>query len=89
MAQIVHQLHDVEGLVEGHVGRFSPAVGYGFLAGEELVLVASDLLGDFNLFYEHTVTGIYFDGLRIVDVVDDKVALRTTDGTLVVVDTAG
>ena len=75
----VHELHDVEGLVEGHGLGFEAAVDEVLATGEELVFVACDLLRHVDVFDEFAIMGVHGDLLRIVDVVDDEVAIGSCD----------
>ena len=85
--ELVHQLHDVKGFLMRHLAGFQQSVYQGLTAGCKLVLIACDLLGHTDLLYKDAVALIDGDALRIVDVVDDDVALGTSYNTDIVADT--
>ena len=58
-----------------HFPRFCQSLGYGVAAGQELVLVACDLTWHKDVLNKLTVMGVDGDALRVVDIVDDQVAL--------------
>ena len=77
-------MHDIKRLVMRHFEGFEESFGEGITTGEELVLVAGDLLWDMDGFDVSAVGTIDGDGLRVVDVVDDDVALCSCDDANVV-----
>ena len=68
----------------GHFERLQESVDERLTAGNELILIASDLLRHSDGLDIRTVRAIHGDGLRIVDVVDDEVALGASDDADVV-----
>ena len=89
LTETIHELHDIEGLVERHRLRLQKTVDQVLATGQELVFVASDLLGHVDIFYELAIMRIHGDLLRIVDVVDDEVAIGTCDDADIVAHTGG
>lgn len=84
LPESVHELHDVERLGMRHLPWFQQSFCQCFAAGDELVLVACDLLGHMNGFYISAVGPIDGYGLRIVDIVNDEIAIGTGNDTDVV-----
>ena len=80
----VHQLHDVDRLGVGHLARLEESVGECLAAGAELIFVAGNLLGHADGLYICSVGTIYGNSLRIVDVVDNDIALGPGDDADVV-----
>ena len=76
-AKFVHLGHDIHGFGQGHSLSLQFAFEQGLATGLELVLITSNLLGNMNGRDVCTVGAIYCNGLRIVDIVDDEIALGT------------
>ena len=74
-SESIHQLHDVERLGMRHLAWLEESVGECLSAGTELIFVAGNLLRYADGLYVGAVGTVDSDGLRIVDVVDDEVAL--------------
>ncbi len=73
----------------GHLAGFQQAVRQGLTTGRELVFVTCDLLGHTDGLDKSAIGTIDGNGLRIVDVVDDEVALRSCYHTDIVAHTGG
>ena len=86
-AESVHQLHDVDRLGVGHLARLEESVGECLAAGAELIFVAGNLLWYADSLDVGAVGTIDGDSLRIVDVVDDEVAISSGNDTDVVTNT--
>ena len=83
-AESVHQLHDVKRLGVRHLARLEESVGECLAAGAELIFVAGNLLWHADGLYVGAVGTVHGDSLRIVDVVDNDIAIGSGDDTDVV-----
>ena len=66
LAEVIHELHDIQNLSMGHLTGLEESFGKGIAACEELVFVASDLLRNVDVFNKLAVVGVDDDALRIV-----------------------
>ena len=65
-------MHDVKRLGMRHLARLQQPFGQCIAAGKELIFIACNLLWHMYGFNVGAVRAINRDGLRIVDIVDDK-----------------
>ena len=70
-------MHDVESFVEWHVGRLGESLCQGFLTGKELIFVTRNLLRHLDFLNKDAVALVNPYCLRIVNVVNDEIALST------------
>ena len=67
-----------------HLSGFCQSVNQCLAAGKELIFVSRNLLGHIYGLDVDTVGSMHGDGLRIVNVVDNKIAFGSSDDTDVV-----